>query len=357
MKLPGTLRRWRRAFRERRDFAMVQHVRPRLLGLRVEHVAGPSGVPLEPGQVLATCVVRNGESHVRPFVEHHLGLGVHHVVLLDNGSTDGTVEAARGLDRVTVLRTDAPYREFENTMKRYLVRRFCRGRWNLCLDIDERFDYPGSDAAALPALLRRLDGLGFTAVVAHMLDRFPDCELGELERIGRAPADDVHAFYDVAGVRRTDYLWGEPSNPEIRMYWGGIRSTLFGSEQGLTKAPLVRAADRVELFADWHHARGVRVADFTAVLLHFPFAGSFRAKVEDAVRTGRYGGISVTEYGRYRDGLVHAAERRFRQSTSRRWRGVDDLLDEGFLVASPEHLRWMAAMRASAAPAAEAARG
>ena len=30
----------------------------------------------------------------------------------------------------------------ENTMKRYLAERFSRGRWNLCADIDELFDYP-----------------------------------------------------------------------------------------------------------------------------------------------------------------------------------------------------------------------
>ena len=53
---------------------------------------------------------------------------------------------------------------------------------------------------------------------------------------------------------------------------------------------------RVKPFIEWHQATGRRVADVTAVLMHYPFVSTFREKVEDAVRTGRYGGTTTDEY-------------------------------------------------------------
>jgi hypothetical protein len=80
------------------------------------------------------------------------------------------------------------------------------------------------------------------------------------------------------------------------MHWGGIRHRVFGTKNGLTKAALIRADRGMELFVYWHHVRGGAVADFTAVLLHYPFVATFAAKVADAVATGRYGANTSREY-------------------------------------------------------------
>jgi hypothetical protein len=65
------------------------------------------------------------------------------IVLLDNDSTDDTVSVASEYDDVTVLRTKLPFgvgvedTEGQNLMRRYLIERFGRNRWSLCVDIDE----------------------------------------------------------------------------------------------------------------------------------------------------------------------------------------------------------------------------
>jgi len=46
---------------------------------------------------------------------------------------------------------------------------------------------------------------------------------------------------------------------------------------------------KVKPFITWHHARGARMADISCVLRHYPCVSSFAAKLDDAVRTGRYG--------------------------------------------------------------------
>jgi len=126
-------------------------VRPYLLPSKVEHICGPQHVSYSLEEVLVISVVRNGELYVKSFLDHYRSMGVKHFVFLDNGSTDRTVEMLCAHEDVTVLQTNAPYQKYENTMKRYLAERFSPGKWNLCADIDELFDYPFSESLSLAA--------------------------------------------------------------------------------------------------------------------------------------------------------------------------------------------------------------
>jgi len=295
-------------------------------------------------ELLAICVVRNGALHIRSFLDHHFALGVRHIVLLDNGSSDETIPIASEYQCVTILRTDCPYSLYENVMKRYLARRFSPGRWNLCVDVDELFDYPYSDQLPLTSLLRYLNTSGYTAVVAQMLDMFSDEPLATLRS---SPSDDLRArnpYFDVSAIRKQDYPYGELSNPDVKFHWDGIRKAVFGTDLGLTKAALVKVDDAIELFVNGHHFWHARVADFTCVLLHFPFVGTFAAKVTDAVATGRYGGITTPVYEGYWAGLRDGVgSRSFRGPTAHRLGPIDSLLDDGFLVAGEGFRRWVRA--------------
>jgi len=317
---------------------LEQHVVPRLFGARVRHVAGPRAVDYGPDEVLAISIVRDGEAHIRSFIEHHLAIGVRHIVLLDNGSVDRTVEVARGYDAVSVFHTDATYHRWENVMKRHLARRFSTGRWNLMVDVDERFDYPFSDVLPLRDLVGYLNRHDYTALVAHMVDRFPDAELAAFGGAVDGDIEDAHAYFDLSAVRPRAYRWGTPDDPRIREYKGGVRHALFGVDCGLTKAPLVRVDRDVHLFVGWHHTRNARIADLDSVLWHFPFVG-FHAKVRTAVDAGRYGEFSPF-YAQYDDVLKTRPDLRPSTATTRRSAGATALLDDGFLVASPRFVAW-----------------
>src|SRR3712207_3527632 len=96
----------------------------------VEHVYGPEEVAYGMDELIVLCLVRDGRPYVRSFVEHYSSMDVKHMVFLDNGSMDGTVEALKEYDNVTVLRTGLPFKEFGGLMRRYLAQRFGRGRWS-----------------------------------------------------------------------------------------------------------------------------------------------------------------------------------------------------------------------------------
>lgn len=328
---------------------MERLVRPRRLARAVYHVAGPESVDYGEDEVLAICVVRNGEAYVRSFLEHHLGLGVSHVVFLDNGSTDGTVDRARESDRVTILSCDLPYAKYENVMKRYLARRFSPGRWNLCVDVDELFEYPFSNVLPLRSFLEYLNRHAYTAVVAQMLDMLPEGPLREARIAPGRGLRETFPFYDVADVRRTDYPFGNLSNPAVKMHWGGVRKAIFGTDNGLTKAALVRVDDSVGLFVKYHHAENVRIADLTSVLLHFPFTDAFAGKVADAVATGRYGPLTTREYEGYAKALAAGGGLGLRRPSARRLGRIEELVDAGFLVVSEDYLRWVDAHRKAGA--------
>src|ERR671917_1572852 len=88
---------------------------------RIEHLHGPEEVPYAEDELVVVCLVRDGRPYVKSFVEHYLSLGAKHIFFLDNGSTDGTVEALKEYDNVTVLRSTLPYKEYKYLFKQHLI--------------------------------------------------------------------------------------------------------------------------------------------------------------------------------------------------------------------------------------------
>ena len=326
-------RRVRRAL----EFAL----RPHLLSRRVTHVHGPRHVEYGPQELLVQTAVRNGALYIQAFMEHYRELGVAHHVFLDNGSTDDTIDRLCAYTNVTVLRSHVPYAKYENTMKRYLAERFSPGRWNLCADIDELFDYPSSDRLALTAFIEYLNARRFTAVVAQMLDMYSDGPLVAVTSTAEDRLKDKYPYFDLSAIERRPYEWSAPSRPAIQMHWGGVRRSIFGTNNGLTKAALVRMDGSVRPFVEWHQATGAVIADLTCVLRHYPFVSAFRDKVLDAVRTGRYGTTTTGEYIAYARALRDNPTLSLMGPETRRFSAVDDLVTAGFLVVSDEYRRWV----------------
>jgi hypothetical protein len=318
-----------------------RRIQCKVLDRKIEHVMGPRVVSYGPDEVVTTTVVRNGELHVDAFIRHHQALGIRHMVILDNGSTDTTVERAQAYPGVTVLRTTLPYARYENAMKEYLSRRFSTGRWNLCLDIDELWEYPGNDRLALCEFMQYLNSRDFTAVACQMLDLFSDLPLDEVRSL---PGDDLkgdYTFYDISALRAVPYRYGDVPSEKIAIHSRGLRWNVFGTPNMLTKAALVRIVPGVRLFEDWHHAHGVRVADVTCVLRHYPFVETFRAKTRDAAHTGRYGPSATAEYEQY-DRILSVSEPVFLKGPgARRLEKLDQLVEEGFLYVGPGYETWL----------------
>jgi len=101
-----------RVFRRGRHIAakLGRHARLWRVPTAVRHVCGPRKPSVTAADLIVVSLVRAGEHHVEDFLTHHFKLGARHIVLLDNGSSDRTTEIAQEFDRVTVLKTQLPYK-------------------------------------------------------------------------------------------------------------------------------------------------------------------------------------------------------------------------------------------------------
>lgn len=340
---------------------MRSHLRAHLLRLRrlrawpaqkreIEErleVVREAGLPApEPSRLIVVCLVRDGENYVETFVEHHLRLGAAGIVLLDNGSRDRTRERAAAMDRVTVLACPLPYKTHSYAYKRYLVERFGAGGWCLLADIDERFEYPASDQLPLAGFLDYLNAHGFTAVMAQMLDLFPDGPPAGWPEGGRSLIERS-VWYDLSAVRprspgRAKRV-NKFSDSEMSFFMGGIRAQAFGADPLLTKFSLLcRAGRSGPVLESAHLCRGAHVADVNGVLLHYKYDRSFGERCAAAVKEENFFGNSAA-YKLYLKAMENEPELVLRGPTARRYHGPMELVEQGLLRASSRYFEHVAA--------------
>jgi hypothetical protein len=292
----------------------------------VQRVAGPAPPKLTRDDLILVCLVRNGEAHVEDFLTHHFGLGIRHAVLLDNGSTDRTVQIAQAFDGVTVLSTGLPYKHYKFALKRYLFDFHSGDGWCLILDIDERFEYPRSRVLPLKEFLAYLNQRQFTGVelTAHSI------------------------WYDHASLSKWRYaaLDGNTiSHHTIMSHSGGVRLAAFGLNVSLTKHPLLRKAGGARPSnhsSQW--CTRARIADVTCVLLHYKFDRDFLQKCREVARAETYF-MNSLEYKTYLRELERNPRLELKGPSAKELRSIDQLIDDGFLVVSDDYERVVSLFR------------
>ena len=329
------------------DSPFGERVQQWILRHSLEHLYGPEEVDYGVDEFVVLVQLYNGEPYVKPLLEHYFSLGARHVYFLDNGSTDGCVEILKGYDNVSVFRTGRPYKTYNVAIKRHLIERFGRGRWTLSVDQDELFDYPFSDVVSLKALLRYLSENSYTAVVAYMLDMFPerlfeddssvrDLSLEELKRTNR--------FYEISEVIRANYhdvgeIGNVLSNEDIGILRGGVRERLFGVRPMLTKHPLVFYDERLKpMDLSDHWAGNARVADFTGILMHYKLTNSLYGVVRQEIRDRRQLDLQKDRYGEYFKVLDKSPSLLLKSDSSKELESVNELVGTPFATVSRQYM-------------------
>ena len=318
-----------------------------IVQLTLKHLHGPRKLPYALDELVVVCVVRNGRSYIGSFINHYLSLGAKHIVFLDNDSDDDTVAAARDHEHVTVVQSKLPFDKYGFAMKEYLISRFGKGRWSLCADIDELFDYPYSDVVSLSSLLTYLNRKSYTAVVTQMLDMFPNRALSSRVSQNDEPLKERYPFYDVSNIARRDYYRGPPgrgscmiSNDNIKIFRDGIRKTYFDVSLLLTKHSLILFDGSVRHRGGrgLHRVENARVADFSCVLCHYRLVDGFQERITEDVRNRG----DNRQYTMAHEALKQNPNIEVKQDTAQKLKSVNELIDNGFLVVSDEYKRWAA---------------
>ncbi len=319
----------------------------------LRHVAGPAGITCNDDELLVVTLARNAAAHVAAFIEHHQRLGARGIVLLDNGSTDDTVEIASRYTDVSVHSCPLPFRGYQMPIRRQLLRFGGYRRWVLIADIDERFDYPHSNDVDLGGLLRYLSENHYTAMACYMLDMFSDRPLGEdARRTSHSHREDE--FCELASIAKTAYpshyqLWltsgvslghvrlrNRLASPRLQMYTGGVRGRIFGLPRlCLLKHPLIFLDGRTR-YVNPHFVNWAHVADISGVLYHHKFRVGFADAVAESVTTMSHWRNSF-EYRHYHSVLQRDPNVMLMSDDAIRLGGVDELIARGFIHTSDNY--------------------
>lgn len=312
--------------------------------LTTRHLHGKKRVYLSDTQVMVTLLARNSAYFIRNYIEYYFSLGVHHILVIDNGSTDETIAICRTYDRVTVLQNLLPAKHNESGFRTEFSQRVAKGGWVLFADSDELIELPVRSSNGLERLTRYCNERGYTAVLGQMLDHFslrPYDELRGLSYSDAIPMLDHYSLNKITTIPYCDaeavtFSWFMRKNicadPGVKFYRGGIRNEIFGENPFLSKHSLVRNLPRTVLMSHPHCASNVIMADFTLLIHHYKLAGSWVERDLGTVSERRWEHKEDTRRLSIirDDGSVSPLAPLEPQP----WRGMEALRQQGYLYAS-----------------------
>ncbi len=322
-----------------------RYLRDRFVAFNVRHFAGLKVVRLAPDEAAVTCLVKNGEYYLRAFIDHHLRQGFRHIFILDNGSSDETVQIAAAHPNVSVFQTSLDVGMYQGNLKRHLAQRTVKGGWCLDVDIDEFFDYPYSHVVPLKRFLRYLNSNHFTVVINQMLDLYSENTLSHLLVTVDEDIHSVYRFFDLSEVERVLYRkstltpkYGNRNtvtDPGLELLYGGIRKRLYGINCLLTKHSLFKRSDDLDLFPHVHFVDGGHLADVTGVLLHYKMTSNaldLAKQNEAAFSANRQG------YSDFISAVLDKRETTLMRPETKEFESAHALLETGFLRASHHYM-------------------
>ncbi len=281
---------------------------------------------------------RNERLRLPAFLRHYRRLGVRRFFIVDNASSDGSVEYLRQQPDVYVFTTEGSLcaaragTEWLNP----LLAKYGVGRWCVTVDVDELLRYPGSETTGLEALTRYLDDSGYEAMHCPLLDLYPG---GPIRNASYAPGDDIVAaapYFDQGPY----YRFAHSECPGYLLY-GGVRERVFYPESRarrwrrhlhvtlyhrgllslpfvrhsawilarrpqfppcLTKVPLVRWDEQSRYLNANHFVSFKKLAQESGVLLHFKLLHDLLERATQEIARAEYYDGAI-EFRRYAEKL------------------------------------------------------
>lgn len=297
-------------------------------------------------QVTLCAIVKNANDYIIPFFEHYEKLGVDKFVILDNESTDSTLDLVPNKSNIAILRSSIDLKDYSNEiwLKNYLANHFSKKGWCLSVDIDELFDYPLSDKITFKKFIEYLNVNKFTAVITHMLDMFAmDEDEGRTILREQKNLKKAYGYYDIENIVKIDYqscrLKGidnrrnKCSNQQIKFHFGGIRKKLFKTMNCISKHSLLWMGGRERIIHS-HCVENAVCADVSGVILHYKFAGDWIARTRNYVRD-QY--AKNPEYQAIMDYIGKETSFKKFPSEARKFIDVQNLIREDFVQTSSRY--------------------
>ncbi len=249
----------------------------------VDLVHRPQGVSGE-GRLKLFAHLKDEGFRLPAFLDYYRALGVSEFYLIDNDSADDSRARLLAQDDVVTFATDKSFldAQFGSYWINALMADHARaGDWCLYLDLDEFLVLPEIERNGLLPVLDRLDRAGDEALMAFMIDMYP-----ETVRQGEA-YDGVSFPLESSPYFDHDYRVWQTVQCPYRVVTGGAGERLFAKtpNPNLTKVPLIRAGRGIQFISSTHWITPAKVSRLSGALLHFKFIGGFRDNIRKDVRS------------------------------------------------------------------------
>jgi glycosyl transferase family 2 len=280
-----------------------------------------------PGECRVFVCIRNERKRLFHFLSHHRAIGAHRFFFISHESNDGSTEFLLSQSDCHVFVTRNRFDEANQgyDWRTVLLDSYGSGHWCLNLDADELFVFPGHESASLSDFAGYLDGINAPGVFAFMLDMYAKNSISETHwpspessPLNAAPFFD-RAYewrlrprsrireapfprYDVIGGPRLrcffrEYLGMSKHRYNVRRVARALGARHLKMPPLLNKIPFVLWSTGVRYRTN-HTTSPIRLAETTAVLLHFKFFSDFHERALTGVRHRQFFDAS-SEYVRY----------------------------------------------------------
>ena len=266
-----------------------------------------------------TGIARN-EMHFLPiFLREYRKLGVQRFIIIDDASSDGSVEFLASQPDVILVSSDARYGDAvklgapfaqnrkhrrEITWRNVLLARYGIGRWTVHHDLDEFVSLP--EGMTLQSLIDKLEALRQRMAWGVMLDVYPrsPSNLPEMQTAGHL---DLEAQWYFDGKRHLSMAFGEmpktiyggsrarllmlhgmhPRANSWQRRWPALSSRFAPSIVGLRK-PFLAKWDNDTMMLNSHTATLPSNRQMLLPLRHFKFNAEAVEKIRRAAVEGQY---------------------------------------------------------------------
>lgn len=179
-------------------------------------------IPGSVHEVRAFLVVQNERDRLPHTLTHHRRLGIQSFFVIDNSSTDGTIDYLLAQPDTHVFSTDDAYQNARLGIDwlHRLLQDYGRDRWCLVIDADEHFVYPDADSIA--ELCETLDARGINCLATQFIDLYADEAISRTTLRSGQSLTECCPYFD-----RTGYYNFPPQGSGLPRIYGGVRARLF----------------------------------------------------------------------------------------------------------------------------------
>jgi len=282
---------------------------------------------LRPNDIALFTVVRNEEVRLPAFLNHYRNLGVDRFFIIDDHSTDETLNVLYDSGDVEIWRAKGQFKEGKLLWLTALIHAVthAHNNWVVVADADEFLVYDGMEAHDLHDLVQLLEQSCERRLRAVMIDVYGK---NSIRNTPWPTGDPLKSewFYDPDNYKRTK--WGVQ---------GGARWRVFSTEED----PFLNALDKYPV-GYFDSASGLmnphqpypyhlNNGPIRAAMLHLKFTSDFIPLVERAVQEKQFW-KGAREYRIYQDALRNNPDLSLYHQGSQRVEGSSSLKDAGLIV-------------------------